>query len=234
MKIAPFGSGHQLLGWPLSDEGTMRQPDPSVRYPIPGDTRTAFLKTVVSSDFIDVGDFTYYDDPDGPEQFEQRCVLQHLELLGDRLVIGRFCAIATGVRFFMSGANHPLDVFSGYPFDEMAEAWREGFDRDSMKRLARGDIRVGNDVWIGNGATILPGVQIGNGAVVGASAVVTKDVPAYGLVAGNPARLVRRRFETETIATLERIAWWDWPVDKITRNLDAIRSCDLSALRAAR
>ncbi len=211
----------------------MRQPDPSRRFPIRNDPHVAFLKNVVSASFIEVGDFTYYHDPEGPERFEERCVLQHCALLGDRLVIGKFCAIATGVRFFMSGANHPLDLFSGYPFDEMAEAWRVGFDESSLQPLARGDIRVGHDVWIGNGATILPGVRIGSGAVVAASAVVTKDVPSYGIVAGNPARLIRLRFDAETIAALERIAWWDWSVNKITRNIETIRSCDLSALEAA-
>lgn len=211
----------------------MRQPDPSVRFPIPGDPHTAFLKTIVSSPFIEVGDFTYYNDLDGPERFEERCVLQHFDLLGDRLVIGKFCALAMGIRFFMSGANHPLDIFSGYPFDEMADCWREGFDTGSLLPLSRGDIVVGHDVWIGNGATILPGVRVGNGAVVAASAVVTKDVKAYGIVAGNPARLIRHRFDNETIATLQRVAWWDWPIDKITRNLSAIRSTDLSAIKAA-
>jgi hypothetical protein len=93
-----------LKGAPFSNEGAMRQPDPSVRFPIPGDPRTVFLKNVVSAAFIEVGDFTYYHDPDGPERFEDRCVFQHFAPMGDRLVIGKFCALATGVRFFMSGA----------------------------------------------------------------------------------------------------------------------------------
>jgi virginiamycin A acetyltransferase len=223
-----------LKGAPFSNEGAMRQPDPSVRFPIPGDPCTVFLKNVVSAAFIEVGDFTYYHDPDGPERFEDRCVFQHFAPMGDRLVIGKFCALATGVRFFMSGANHPLDIFSGYPFDEIAEAWGEGFEARSLLPLARGDIVVGNDVWIGNGATILPGVHIGNGVAIAASAVVTKDVPAYGIAAGNPAQLIRHRFDAGTITALERLAWWDWPVDRITRNIDAIRGCDLSRLEAAR
>lgn len=211
----------------------MRQPDPDIRFPIAGDRSTAFLGNVVTRPFIEVGAFTYYNDPDGAERFEERCVFMPFEPHGDRLVIGRFCALATGVRFFMSGANHPLDLFSGYPFDEMAGAWKAGFDAARHMPPSRGDIVVGNDVWIGNGATILPGVRIGNGAVVSASAVVTRDVPSYAIVAGNPARLVRRRFDDATIAALERIAWWDWPVAKITRNLEAIRSSDLARLEAA-
>jgi virginiamycin A acetyltransferase len=212
----------------------MRQPDPSVRYPIPGDTHTAFLANVVTRPFIEVGAFTYYHDPDGPERFEDRCVLQRFAPHGDRLIIGRFCALATGLRFFMSGANHRLDVFSGYPFDEMSAAWAPGFDPTAHVPPSRGDIRIGNDVWIGNGATILPGLRIGDGAVVAASAVVTRDVPPYGIVAGNPARLVRLRFDEATVEALLRIAWWDWPIPKITRNLDAIRGADLARLKAAR
>lgn len=212
----------------------MRQPDPTVRFPIEGDRQTAFLANIIRSPHIRVGAFTYYNDPDGPERFEERCVLHHYPPHGDQLVIGRFCALATGVRFFMSGANHQLEAFSGYPFDEMAEAWKPGFEPGRDVPASRGDTVVGNDVWIGNAATILPGLYIGNGAVVAASAVVTKDVPTYGIVAGNPARVVRRRFDNATITALERIAWWDWPVDQITRNLDAIRSADLAALEAAR
>lgn len=211
----------------------MHLPDPSVRFPIPGDPHTVFLANVVTAPFIEVGPFTYYHDPDGPEHFEKKCVLQHFEPHGDRLVIGRYCALATGVRFFMSGANHRLDILSGYPFDEMAEAWKPGFDAERHVPPSRGNIEVGNDVWIGNTATILPGVRIGNGAVVAASAVVTQDVPPYAIVAGNPARLLRRRFDDATVSTLERLAWWNWPIEKITRNVDAIRGADLVLLETA-
>jgi len=212
----------------------MTIPDPDTRFPIEGDRQTGFLKNFITQPFIEVGDYTYYNDPDGPARFESKCVLQHFDLLADRLVIGRFCALAAGVRFFMSGANHPTDVFSGYPFDEFGGAWRDGFDPDDLLRLARGDLVIGNDVWLGNGATVMPGIRIGDGAVVAAGAVVTRDVPAYAVVAGNPARLVRFRFYETTIDTLKQIAWWDWSADKITRNLGIIRSADLAALEAAR
>lgn len=212
----------------------MAIPNPDTRFPIAGDPHTGFLKNFVTRPYIKVGDFTYYNDPDGPAYFEEKCVLQHFDLLGDRLVIGRFCALAAGVRFFMSGANHPLDIFSGYPFDEFGGAWAEGFDTRSLLSLTRGDLIVGNDVWIGNAASILSGVHIGDGAVVAANAVVSADVPAYAIVAGNPARIVRRRFDGQTIEALEKIGWWDWTPEKITRNLGAIRSADLGTLRAAR
>ena len=211
----------------------MLAPDPNVPFPIADDPHTGFLKNFVSAPYIEVGDFTYYNDPDGPGVFQQKCVLHHFDLLGDRLVIGKFTALATGVRFLMSGANHPLDSFSGYPFDEVCEAWSTGFDTASLLPLARGDLRVGNDVWIGTGATILPGVTVGNGAVIAAATVVSRDVPAYAIFAGNPGRVVRHRFDPSTIDALEEIAWWDWPVDKITRNLDRIRGSDIAMLRSA-
>ena len=211
----------------------MTAPDPNTRYPIPGDRHTVFLKTVVSAPHIEVGDFTYYHDPEDPEAFERKCVLYHFEPLGDRLIIGRFCALGTGVRFLMNGANHPIDIISGYPFDEFGGAWADGFDTASLLSLAKGDLVIGNDVWIGNGATLLPGVTVGNGAVIAANSVVTRDVPAYAVAGGNPARVIRHRFDPGTVQTLETIAWWDWPVDKVTRNLDAIRGGDVTALLAA-
>lgn len=211
----------------------MRQPDPRARFPIPGDLSTVFLANVVTSPFIEVGDFTYYHDPVDPEQFEQSCFLHHYPPHNDRLIIGKFCAIATGVRFFMSGANHRTDIFSSYPFDEMAPAWEIGFDPKHHVPASRGDTIIGHDVWIGDRATILPGVRVGNGAVVATSTVVTKDVPAFGIVAGNPARLIRLRFDEATIIRLQRISWWDWPIERITRNLNVIRSADLALLEAA-
>ncbi len=212
----------------------MLTPDPNVPFPIPGDPHTGFLKNFVSAPHIEVGDYTYYHDPEGPGVFQEKCVLHHFDLLGDRLIIGKFTALATGVCFLMSGANHPLDIFSGYPFDVFGGAWSADFEITSLLPLSRGDLRVGNDVWIGTRATILPGVAIGNGAVIAAGAVVTDDVPAYAIVAGNPGRIIRRRFDPETIEALQAVAWWDWPVEKITRNLDAIRGSDIAALRAAR
>lgn len=196
----------------------------------PADPHTAFLQDIVTAPYIEAGTFSYYNDPDGPERFESRCVLHHFAPHGDQLIIGNFCAIATGAVFLMSGANHPMHIFSGYPFDEMALEWREGFDPSDYVPLARGDTIVEHDVWIGFRATILPGVRIGSGAVVAAGAMVTRDVPPYAVVAGNPARVVRRRFDDSTIATLLKIAWWDWPVEKISRNLSAIRGADLAAL----
>ncbi|WEX78572.1 CatB-related O-acetyltransferase [Sinorhizobium numidicum] len=209
-------------------------PDPGAKFPVAEFTRIGFLKNLVRSPLIEVGDFSYYDDPQGPEHFEERCVLYHYDFIGDRLVIGRFCALATGVQFIMNGANHALDGFSTFPFGIFPGSWREGFDSAAYASGYRGDTIVGNDVWIGMHATILPGVTIGDGAIVAAKSVITKDVPAYAVVAGNPASVVKMRFPAEVTACLRAIAWWDWPVDKITRNIAAITGADLDALKGAK
>ena len=211
----------------------MHGPSPSTRHPMAGFPQIAFLKQVVTRENIVVGDYSYYDDPDGAEHFQERNVLYHFDFHGDRLVIGKFVAIAKDARFIMNGANHLMEGFSTYPFSIFGNGWEEGMDMSVFQRQSRGDTMVGNDVWIGREARIMPGVTIGNGAIIGAFSVVASDVPAYAVVVGNPGRVIKRRFDDETIATLEEIAWWDWDAEKLTRNLDAIRSNDLAALRAA-
>lgn len=211
----------------------MHGPDPLDPHPMPGFPRVGFLKPLVDRPNIEIGDYTYYDDPDGPEHFVETCVLHHYDFVGDRLVIGRFCALAEGVAFIMNGANHATGGFSTYPFNIFGNGWEQGFDPKSWEDEMRGDTVVGNDVWIGMQATILPGVTIGDGAIVAAKAVVSADVPAYAVAAGNPARVVKMRFDEATIARLVAIAWWDWPVERIARHLDAIRGADLDRLEAA-
>ncbi|MFT4078298.1 MAG: CatB-related O-acetyltransferase [Rhodomicrobium sp.] len=212
----------------------MTPPDPTRPYPIAEHPRVGFLKPLITRPTIVVGDYTYYDDPLGPERFEEICVLHHYDFIGDRLVIGKFCAIATGVRFIMNGANHAMTGFSTFPFNIFGEAWREGFDFATIRAGFRGDTMVGNDVWLGMEALIMPGVNIGDGAIIAAHSVVASDVPPYAVVGGNPARLIRRRFDDETIGRLQAVAWWEWSVEKITRNLDAIRGSDIDALEKAR
>jgi virginiamycin A acetyltransferase len=207
-------------------------PDPLSPHPLPGHPRVAFLRPLVSHPQIEVGDYTYYDDPGGPERFERENVLYLYPFVGDRLVIGRFCALGTGVRFLMNGANHPTGGVSTYPFPIFGAGWATALDR-VMETPTRGDTLVGHDVWIGYEALVLPGVRIGSGAIVGARSVVTKDVPAYSVVAGNPARVVRQRFDDDTVARLLALAWWDWPVDKITRHVRALLATDVDALERA-
>jgi virginiamycin A acetyltransferase len=200
---------------------------------VAGFSRVGFLRAVVKTPGVEVGEYTYYDDPDGPEHFVERCVLYHYPFVGDRLVIGRFCAIAARVRFIMNGANHAMGGFSTYPFNIFGGGWEEGFDPATWDAENLGDTVVGHDVWLGMEALVMPGVNVGSGAIVAARSVVAADVPPYAIVAGNPARVVRMRFDEGTVARLLAIAWWDWPVERITRNLDAIRGADLAALEAA-
>lgn len=211
----------------------MHGPDPLNPHPMEGHPRVGFLKPLVSDPLIQIGDYTYYDDPDGPEHFVAKCVLYHYPFVGDRLVIGRFCAIAAGVRFIMNGANHALSGLSTYLFSIFGQGWEEGFDPETWADAIRGDTVVGNDVWIGYEATIMPGVTIGGGTVIAAKSVVSRDVPPYAVVAGNPARVVRRRFDDRTVERLLAIGWWNWPAQKITRSLAAIRGGNVDALEEA-
>ena len=131
----------------------------------------------------------------------------------DRVRIGKFCSIADGVRFVFGG--HRLDTISTFPFRAICFG-----DAPHADATSHGEIVVGHDVWIGVNAVILSGVNIGNGAVVAAGAVVTKDVPAYAVVGGVPAKLIKMRFEPDEVAALEKIQWWNWPLEKIRANLD--------------
>lgn len=210
----------------------MSGPDATTLHPVEGHPRVVFLKNAITRPNIVVGDYSYYDDPDAAEAFEDNNVLYHYDFLGDRLVIGKFVAIAMGAVFIMNGANHLMDGFSTYPFHIFGKGWEADFDAQAYLAGSRGDTVIGHDVWIGNSARIMPGVKIGNGAIIGAGAMVASDVPAYAVVAGNPGRVLRKRFDPQTIDALERICWWDWPSDKIGRNLDVLRKADLAALRA--
>jgi virginiamycin A acetyltransferase len=207
----------------------MHGPSPAVRHPISGVQRTGFLKHFVTRPNIEVGDYTYYDDPEGMEQFEKN-VLYHFDFVGDRLVIGRFCSIAAETRFIMNGGNHATDWFSTFPFPVFGEGWEVAMPEAWPNR---GDTVVGHDVWIGWGATIMPGVRIGDGAIIATASVVTRDVPPFAIVGGNPARLIRYRFDEETRQALEEIAWWNWDAEKVTRNVRAICSGDLESLLAS-
>lgn len=198
-------------------------------HPIEGQERVILLKPLITSPLISVGDFTYYGDPDDPSAFETRNVLHHYG--PERLVIGKYCAIASGVQFIMNGANHRMSGPSTYPFPIMGGAW--GRHVDLVSDLpSRGDTVVGNDVWIGGDVTIMPGVRIGDGAIISTGSVVTKDIPAYGIVGGNPATLIRRRFDEDDIKTLLDVAWWDWPLEAITEHVRVIADGSVGELAA--
>ncbi|MFF7245421.1 CatB-related O-acetyltransferase [Embleya sp. NPDC008237] len=196
---------------------------------MPGQSRVVLLKPLVTSPLIDVGEFSYYDDPDDPTAFETRNVLYHYG--PERLVIGRFCALGEGVRFIMNGANHRMDGPSTFPFPIMGGSWAEHFDLITGLP-GRGDTVVGNDVWFGYRSTVMPGVRIGNGAIVASGAVVVDDVPDYTIVGGNPARPIRARYDPADIARLLELAWWNWPIEHITRHLRTIMSGTVADLAA--
>lgn len=208
----------------------MNGPNPLEKHPMAGFPQVCFIRNTISNPNIVVGDYSYYDDPDDSENFE-RNVLYHFPFIGDRLVIGKFCAIARGVKFIMNGANHKMSGISTYPFQIFGNGWEKVTPRpDELPH--KGDTVIGNDVWIGYDSLIMPGVNIGNGAIVSSRSVVVSDVAPYAVVGGNPARAIRQRFDAQTVAVLERIAWWDWPIERITEHLAIIVSGDVDALRA--
>ena len=201
-------------------------PSPDEVHPQPSNPRIVYLKNVIDNPNILVGDYTYYDDPVDPEGFE-RNVLYHFDFIGDKLIIGKFCSIAQGATFIMNGGNHRTDWLTNYPFPIFGRGW-EHVMPDTWPN--KGDTIIGNDVWIGNGAVFMPGVNVGDGAIVASRSVVTKDVPPYAVVGGNPARHIRYRFSEEDIQALLDVQWWNWPVDTITSKLHAICAGDVGGL----
>ncbi|MDL2288231.1 Vat family streptogramin A O-acetyltransferase [Oscillospiraceae bacterium OttesenSCG-928-F05] len=204
-------------------------PDPGAIYPNPSIKSVCFIKNIITRPNIAVGEYTYYDNPAGPEDFEAH-VTHHYDFIGDRLIIGKFCAIAKGIEFVMNGANHRMNSVTTYPFNIMGGGWEKCTPALSDLPI-KGDTVVGNDVWIGQDVTVMPGVHIGDGAIIAAGTMVTKDVPPYVIAGGNPCRVIRQRFDDELIAYLLALKWWDWPAEKIFRNLDALCSADLTAIR---
>ncbi|GGH15747.1 CatB-related O-acetyltransferase [Mucilaginibacter phyllosphaerae] len=206
-------------------------PDPAVLYPLEPHTNLVFLKNQVNNPNIIIGDYTYYADFTDASNFEKN-VLYHFDFIGDKLIVGNFCAIASGVKFIMNGANHQTQPISTFPFGVFGKGW-EKVNNDADVRAKypnKGDMIIGNDVWIGYDATLMPGVKIGNGAIIAAKAVVTKNVPAYAVVGGNPARIIRMRYNDRQVARLNKIAWWNWNAEKITRHLLLINATDIDAL----
>ncbi|HQU71907.1 MAG: Vat family streptogramin A O-acetyltransferase [Calditrichaeota bacterium] len=207
----------------------MHGPDPTNKHPLAGFPQVCYIKNTVGNPNIEIGDYTYYDDPEDSENFE-RNVLYHFPFVGDKLIIGKFCALARGVKFIMNGANHKMSGFSTYPFEIFGNGW-EKVRPAPGEYPYKGDTVVGNDVWIGYEALIMPGVKIGNGAIISSRSVVVKDVPPYTIVGGNPARTIKTRFPETVIAELEQITWWDWPVEQISAHLQQIVSADIEALK---
>lgn len=207
----------------------MYGPDPDAVIPNANIKSLCFIKNVITRPNIIVGEYTYYDDVDGAERFEER-VTHHYEFIGDKLIIGKFCAIARGIEFVMNGANHRMCSVTAYPFNILGGGW-ENFAPSMDDLPLKGDTVVGNDVWIGQNVTVMPGVHIGDGAIIGANSVVASDIPVYCVAAGNPCRVIRKRFDDELIDYLLELRWWDWDDDKIFANMEALCSGDLTKIR---
>lgn len=201
-------------------------------YPRSNDTQTIYLKNVITRPNINVGDYTIYNDfINDPRKFEENNVLYHYPINNDKLIIKKFCSIACNVKFLFNSANHTINSLSTYPFPLFYEEWN--LDRKDVVQSwdNKGDIIIGNDVWIGYEAIILAGVTIGDGAIIGARAVVTKDVLPYTVVAGVPAKPIKKRFDDKTISKLLDIQWWNWSDEKIAKNIKAIQSNNIKKLR---
>ncbi len=201
-------------------------PDPNDPYPLDHYDRLCFLKNIIDNPNIIVGDFTYYDDFENPKNFENN-VLYHFDFIGDKLIIGKFCAIASDVKFIMNGANHPLNYFTTYPFSIFGHAWENTM---SVSGTSKGDTVIGNDVWLGYNALIMPGIKVGHGAIIAANSIVTKNVDPYTIVGGNPAKLIKKRFEDEVINLLLELQWWNWSIEKITDSIRILCSNNLEKL----
>lgn len=202
-------------------------PDPHQLYPLKGYKNLVFLKNAIKNPNIEVGIYTYYDDSQEPKPFEQN-VKYHFDFIGDKLIIGKFCMIASGVEFIMNGANHLTDATTAYPFAIFGSAWQQAMKNKTYPN--KGNTTVGNDVWIGYKTTIMPGVTIGNGAFIAAKSVITRDVPPYAVVGGNPAKIIRYRFPEDKIQELLQLKWWDWDIDKITKNVTYLTGSTLDFL----
>lgn len=197
-------------------------PDPTTVHPLPDHPRVVLLKPLVDAPTIEVGEYTYYDDPEHAAEFQTRNVLYAYGT--EKLVIGKFCALATGTRFIMAGGNHLTSGVSTFPFTMFGGTWQTGTLDLITGMASRGDTVVGNDVWFGYGSLVMPGVRIGDGAIIASGAVVTTDVPPYTVVGGNPARPVKQRYSPEDVDRLLRAAWWDWPIALVTEHVRTIMS----------
>lgn len=201
-----------------------KTPNPDTIHPINGYDKEIYIKPTISNPNIIVGDFSYIAD----SEFESH-ITHHYEWNNDKLIIGKFCQIAAGVEFVMNGANHQMNAVSTFPFYTL-EGWN--MKPPAMEDLPlKGDTIIGNDVWIGQNATILPGVYIGDGAIIGANSVVGSNVLPYSIVAGNPASLLRKRFDDEMIDLLLRFKWWDKSIDEINALIPILTCSDIEKVR---
>ncbi|WP_373845475.1 CatB-related O-acetyltransferase [Clostridium sp.] len=200
-------------------------------YPRSNDYQTVYLKNVITRDNIEVGDYTIYNDfYNDPRDFEKNHVLYQYPVNNDKLIIGKFCSIACGVKFLMTSGNHTMKSLSTYTFPIFYEEWGLDVSHITDAWDNKGDIVVGNDVWIGYDSIIMSGVKIGDGAIIGTRAVVTNDIPPYAITGGVPAKVIKKRFSDDVIFKLMKIKWWDWSYEKIRANIQYIQSGNIYKL----
>jgi virginiamycin A acetyltransferase len=199
----------------------MQAPDKNKCFPLENYKRLCFLKNIITNPNIIIGDYTYYDDFEEVYNFEKN-VKYHFDFINDKLVIGKFCMIASDVKFIMNGGNHLTEAISAYPFAIFEEGWKDAMEGKSYPN--KGDITIGNDVWLGYNSTIMAGVKIGDGAIIGTNSTVVKDVEPYTIVGGNPAQVIKKRFSEKKIKELLELKWWNWDIEKITENLQVLTS----------
>lgn len=205
-------------------------PNPNEVFPCAYKT-TCFIKNVVKASNIIIGDYTYYDDPKDPTAFEHQNVLFNYPEFGDRLILGKFCAIASGTKFIMGPANHRIQSVTTYPFSVFEGSWKDIAPPHLASLPFKGDIIIGHDVWIGRESVIMPGVKIGNGAIIAAYSVVSKDVSPYTVVGGNPAKLIKKRFDDDMIHLLQRLQWWNFEAQQLLEILPLLCSSDLENVK---
>lgn len=202
-------------------------PDKHKIFPLENYDRLCFLKNIIKNPNIIVGDYTYYDDFENVENFEKN-VKYHFDFIGDKLIIGKFCMIASDVKFILNGANHLTNALSAYPFAIFGSGWEKAMDGKQYPQ--KGDIVIGNDVWIGYNATIMAGVYVGDGAIIATNSTVVRNVAPYSIVGGNPAAEIRKRFPDETIQRLLKLQWWNWDIEKITRSVTHLTGTNIDEL----
>ena len=185
------------------------------------------MKNIIKNPNIIVGDYTYYDDFENVENFEKN-VKYHFDFVGDKLIIGKFCKIASDVKFIMNGANHLTKSLSTYPFAIFGNGWENAMEGKTYPQ--KGDIKIGNVVWIDYNATIMAGVTIGDGAIIATNATVIKDVAPYSIVGGNPAKEIKKRFTEDTISKLLELKWWNWDIEKITKHIQNLTDNSIDKL----
>ncbi|GAB1345117.1 CatB-related O-acetyltransferase [Cloacibacterium normanense] len=205
----------------------MQAPNKDIAFPLKNYDRLCFLKNIIKNPNIIVGDYTYYDDFEDVHNFEKN-VKYHFDFTGDQLIIGKFCMIASDVKFIMNGANHLSNAISTYPFAVFGNGWESAMEGKTYPN--KGNIEIGNDVWIGYNATIMAGVKIGDGAIIATNSTVVSDVEPYTIVGGNPAREIKKRFSPEIVERLLKLQWWNWDIEKITKNVQNLTDLDIDKL----